>query len=149
MNNFSIRYLTILLSVFLCTAFVACSNDDDNDDANTSTDIIGTWELVEAKYDEEIYWEEELQLYEEFNFWPTITFLSNGTLISRDIDHSPRGELITDKGTYTYNSKTGKITTKYPEEEIGVFFIKFTKANTFMMWEEGYEEYYEIWKKKK
>ncbi len=30
MNNFSIRYLTILLSVFLCTAFVACSDDDDD-----------------------------------------------------------------------------------------------------------------------
>lgn len=41
-----LKYLSFALLIALCTGFVSCSDDDDEEPAAPATSIIGTWEPV-------------------------------------------------------------------------------------------------------
>lgn len=95
------RKLNLLLVILIGITFLSCSSDDNDSSSNDPT-LIGEWILVNQIYDGQNENLSDCELQE------TLTFNSNGTLVSYYTDNDPC-EFFTETQQYELNGDELKI----------------------------------------
>ncbi|MGS2727933.1 lipocalin family protein [Psychroserpens sp. BH13MA-6] len=95
------KKLNLLLGLLIGLTILSCSSDNNDSNSNEPT-IIGEWVLVNQIYDGQNENLSDCELQE------TLTFNSNGTLISYYTDNDPC-EFFTDNQQYELNGSELKI----------------------------------------
>lgn len=95
------KKLNLLFGILIAVTILSCSSDDDDSNSNEST-ILGEWILVNQIYDGQNENLSDCELQE------TLTFNSDGTLISYYTDNDPC-EFFTEIQQYELNGDELKI----------------------------------------